>query len=357
VNSFARLPSSERRDIIAEAATDMGVDFTILEKDFWVCWTLQSLFALSPRHPPMVFKGGTSLSKAYGLIQRFSEDIDVVTAVDFYLSRGIADPEKAQSRTQQLERMESLDRACAHYIADDLQNVLREQFADHLRTREGWALSVDPDDQHQHTLLFRYPPSAPEIEHTYIRGQVKIELGWRSVTEPAEARAFKPYVADRFPDLMDHPNAICTVLSPARTFWEKVTALHAASFRNNVPHFFSRHYSDVASMFQAEIGKTASRDFTMLREVREFKQRYYPAARARYDLAVPGTLAIVPTEAKTRALASDYRDMRVMFFRGPPRFNDVMDQLRALEEQINAHGAAPSERVVVLKSHNRVPVY
>lgn len=336
MDDFARLPSLERRDIIAEVATDMGIDFTIIEKDFWVCWTLQSLFSLPPEHAPMIFKGGTSLSKAYGLIQRFSEDIDVVTAVGFYLSHGIADPEKAQSKSQQFERMESLDAACARYIADDLMNTLRGRFTDHLGAREGWELSVDPDDRYQHTLLFRYPASAPDIEHTYIRGRVKIELGWRSVTEPADVRTFKPYVVDRFPDLMEHPSATCTVLSPARTFWEKVTALHAESFRDTVPHFFSRHYSDVASMFQADIGKTASGDLAMLGDVRRFKERYYPAAWARYDLAVPGTLVIVPSGTRIRALASDYRDMRMMFFSEPPPFEQVMKQLRALQEQINA---------------------
>jgi len=75
-----------------EVAGKMGVDVTIIEKDFWVCWVLKSLFSLPFGHPLMVFKGGTSLSKAYGLIDRFSEDIDIVTVVDFYLSRGFADP-------------------------------------------------------------------------------------------------------------------------------------------------------------------------------------------------------------------------------------------------------------------------
>lgn len=75
MNSFARLPVSERRDIIQERARQMDVDFSIVEKDFWVCWTLKSLFALPPGNAAMTFKGGTSLSKAYNLIMRFSEDI------------------------------------------------------------------------------------------------------------------------------------------------------------------------------------------------------------------------------------------------------------------------------------------
>ncbi len=336
MDDFAKLAAPDRRDIIAEAAIGMGVDFTIVEKDFWVCWTLLSLFLLSPEHAPMVFKGGTSLSKAYGLIQRFSEDIDVVTDVNFFLHRGIADPATAPSRTQRLERMKGLDGACAGYIAEELMPSLRQAFAERLGADNGWDLSLAFDDRYAHTLLFRYPTSAPDITHSYIRERVKIELGWPSTTTPGEMRTFKPYVAERFPGLMQNPDVTCTVLSAARTFWEKVTALHAESFRDEVPHFFSRHYSDVAEIFRTDLGRSASRDLAMLEAVKEFKQRYYPATRAHYDLAVPGSLAIIPSETKMQALAADYRDMRMMFFREPPAFELVIGQLRALQQQINA---------------------
>jgi Nucleotidyl transferase AbiEii toxin, Type IV TA system len=137
LDDFAKLTRSERRDIIAEVATRRRVDFTIIEKDFWVCWTLRSLFLLPTGHATMVFKGGTSLSKAYGLIDRFSEDIDVVTDVNFYLAKGLHDPDKAPSKTQRLERMSALDSACAEYIGGSLMNELRRQFAARLGSSEG----------------------------------------------------------------------------------------------------------------------------------------------------------------------------------------------------------------------------
>ncbi len=333
MDTFARLSPGERREIIAEAAIRMGVDFTIVEKDFWVCWTLRSLFSLSAQHAPMVFKGGTSLSKAYGLIQRFSEDIDVVTAVDFYLDRGLLDPESAPNRTQQLARMTTLDSACATYVGGELADALRASFAERLGTDVAWQLLVDPNDQH--SLLFHYPTSAPKIKHSYIREHVKIELGWRSATGPVEARTFKSYVADRFPHLMTDPEVTCTVLLPGRTFWEKVTALHAESFRDNVPHFHSRHYSDVVAMLQTPTGDLASHDLTMLESVRKYKERYYASARARYDLAVPGSLSIVPSQEKRRILTADYHDMRMMFFREPPSFESIVEQLSILQERIN----------------------
>jgi hypothetical protein len=336
VDDFARLTPSERREIIAEAAIGLRREFTIVEKDFWVCWTLRSLFSLPSGHPAMIFKGGTSLSKAYELIQRFSEDIDVVTDVDFFLAHGVADPATAPSKAQQLERMDALDVVCADYIAGNLAAELQRLFFERLGTDAGWDLVVDSDDRYAHTLLFRYPVSAPDIEHPYIRGNVKIELGWRSATKPAEARIFKPYIADHFPQLMENPDVHCTVLSPERTFWEKVTALHAESFRDEVPHFFSRHYSDVAAMFQTERGKAASRDLEMLADVRKYKQRYYSAAWARYDLAISRSLKIIPSDAKLRTLASDYRNMRMMFFREPPKFEELIARLHVLQQQINS---------------------
>ncbi len=336
MDEFARLTVSERREIVAEAAIGMKREFTVVERDFWVCWTLRSLFSLPSEHAAMVFKGGTSLSKAFGLIQRFSEDIDVVTDVDFYFAGGVADPEAAPSRTQQLQRMAALDVACATYIGGKLMTELRQQFAGRLGTNAGWDLFVDPDDRYAHTLLFQYPVSAPDTEHPYIRGLVKIELGWRSTTKPIEARTVKPYIADHFPQLMESADARCTALSSARTFWEKVTAIDAESFREEVPYFVSCHYSDVAAMFQTGRGRAAFRDLSMLDDVRKFKQRYYPAARARYDLAVPGSLALVPSRAKLRALASDYREIRMMFFKEPPTFEQVMEHLFTLQQQVNA---------------------
>jgi len=136
--------------------------------------------------------------------------------------------------------------------------------------------------------------------------------------------------------LLEEPQIAASVLVPDRTFWEKVTALHAESFRAKPKQFFSRHYSDVASMLRTRIGQDASRDLAMLEDVRVFKDVYYYVARARYDLAKPGTLVVVPDEDRTRELAIDYRNMRQMFLSDPPPFSQVVEQLRAFEEQVNA---------------------
>ena len=334
MDRFARFSAQERREIIQERASQMRVDFTIVEKDFWVCWTLKSLFALPSGNPAMTFKGGTSLSKAYGLIDRFSEDIDVVTDPYFFIARGLSDPEELDiSNTQREKRMEQLDAVCAAYIGEQLLSTLRSQFAARLGISEGWTLIIDPTDPN--TLLFRYPKSDPEITYAYLRDTVKIELGWRARTAPSELKTIAPYLAE-IPMLLEEPQVAGSVLVPDRTFWEKVTALHAESFRVKPKQFFSRHYSDVAAMLRTRIGQNASRDLAMLEDVRIFKDVYYYTASAHYDLAKPGTLVVVPDEDRTRELAIDYRNMRQMFLSDPPPFAQVVEQLRDFEEQVNA---------------------
>jgi hypothetical protein len=335
VDGFANLPADGRRDIFNEVAVRLGgVDFTIAEKDFWVCWTLGILFELGDDHPNMVFKGGTSLSKAYALIERFSEDIDIVTDVDYFLRRGTDDPEDLVSGSERQRRIARLDDECTEYVAGILYPALHEIFSNRLGST-GWELSIDPQEPQGHTLLFRYPWSDPSREHEYLRGRVKIELGWRSATTPAEERVVTPYAATHFPDLFVNPSIRCHVLTADRTFWEKVTALHAESFRDEVPRFFSRHYSDVAVLSRTDLGVASISDVAMLETVRRYKQRYYPSGWARYDLASSGTLRLLPSAAKSRVLASHYRAMRSMFFTEPAPFSEVLDQLGKIEKSIN----------------------
>jgi hypothetical protein len=282
----------------------------------------------------MTFKGGTSLSKAYGLIDRFSEDIDIVTDPHFFIGKGLSDPEEPGiSNAQREKRMEQLDAGCAAYIGEQLQSTLRSQFAGRLGSNAGWTLILDSTDPN--TLLFQYPKSDPGMTYSYLRDTVKIELGWRARTAPSELKVIAPYLAE-MPMLLEEPQIAAIVLVPDRTFWEKVTALHAESFRAKPKQFFSRHYSDVAAMLRSRIGQDASRDLAMLENVRAFKDVYYHATWARYDLAKPGSLVVIPNAEKLHELASDYRSMQQMFLSDPPSFDWVIERLRTFESEVNA---------------------
>lgn len=210
--------------------------------------------------------------------------------------------------------------------------MLRSQFAARVNSSEAW--SITPDLADPSTLIFHYPKSGSGKAYEYLRDTVKIELGWRAKAAPSELRAISPYLAE-IPMLLDETQVIANVLAPERTFWEKVTALHAESFREEPKRFLSRHYSDVAAMLRTQIGQDAARDLAMLEDVRAFKDIYYRAKWARYDLAKPGSLVVVPNEERQRELAIDYRNMRQMFLHDPPAFDAIIAELLAFERAVN----------------------
>jgi hypothetical protein len=171
MDKLARLPVEDRRDIFNEAAARLGIRPVIVEKDFWVCVALKFLFQKSRFGKSLVFKGGTSLSKAHGLIERFSEDIDLV--LDWNLigfGDGLRDPmQEFTSKGKQDQFNKEINRLAADYIArtlcPELEDLLRQE-------NVGLAAAVDPDDPH--TVNIRYPAAFAE---TYIRPEVRLEIG------------------------------------------------------------------------------------------------------------------------------------------------------------------------------------
>ena len=187
MDGFAQLPVQEQEEIFNETAGRMSVDVLIVEKDFWVCWTLQTLFALPADQSPMVFKGGTSLSKGYNLIDRFSEDIDVVTVAEFFIAHDSHRKLPKQSKSR--ARMDALDVACSRYIVG-LKTEPRNSSIDASNKHRGIFRRQRP----QPFVAFTYPQNSKSTE--YIAPRVKIELGWRSEDHPTESRTIRPYVAD-----------------------------------------------------------------------------------------------------------------------------------------------------------------
>jgi hypothetical protein len=130
------------------------------------------------------------------------------------------------------------------------------------------------------------------------------------------------------------------VIEAKRTFWEKATILHHEAHRpadSPLPVRYSRHYHDLARMATSPVKEAALADAHLLADVVAFKQRFYPRNWARYDLAVPGTLRLVPGERTLKALETDYRGMASMIFGSTPGFADIVAQLRALEDEINGN--------------------
>lgn len=345
MDKVARLDGSERSALLGETGAARGVANTIIEKDFWVCWTLKRLFELQNEDAPaLIFKGGTSLSKAFGAIRRFSEDIDLSFDRADLGYIGDRDPEKEGiSRKQADKLIDDLVRDVEKHIAEKLMPALRAAIAEHLGepTNGEWSLEIDESDPQ--AVNFHYPTALPKEEYegmAYITPRVKLEFGARGDPWPTEEKAIHPYAADDFPDFFEDPDCTVTVLSARRTFWEKATALHAEAHRpkdSPTPQYFSRHYYDIAMLLDTEDGKAAATDFELLGRVAKHKAVFFRSAWARYDTARPGTLQLMPSEARLKDLRVDYRDMAPMMFDDKPlAFDAIFARIQELQDAINA---------------------
>jgi len=331
MDKVARLPAEERRDVFGEAAAALGIRPTIIEKDFWVCVALKLLFQESRFGKSLVLKGGTSFSKVHGLIERFSEDIDLVldwTLIGF--GSGLKDPmQNFASKGKQDQFNKEINRLAAAYIAD----TLCPELDDLLRQEEiGLTASIDSSDPH--TVNIRYPAAFTEA---YIRPEVRLEIGPLASWVPSASNVIRPYVFGVLPKILENPGCEAVAITAERTFWEKATILHQEAHRTTqIPQRYSRHYYDLYKLAVSRIRVSALADPKLLQDVVTFKQRFYPSAWARYDLAVPSALKLLPATASAiRDLERDYEDMQVMLFGEPPKFQDILDELKNLEDEIN----------------------
>jgi nucleotidyltransferase AbiEii toxin of type IV toxin-antitoxin system len=335
MDTFAKLKTADRQPYFEETANRRNSTTTAIEKDFWVCWTLQHLFALK-NIPELRFKGGTSLSKVFRLINRFSEDIDISinrAALGFF---GDRDPANiAHSGTKRRALNEELRIAITKEIQSNVFPKLHAVFVAKLG-KHGWDLSLSKEDNEEMTLVFQYP-AAFKYE-SYLRPQIKIEFG-RGDQQPSQHSPVIPTVAEEFPEVFPEGPATIAVLDSQRTFWEKVTLLHAENHRPDATTLksrMSRHWSDVAVMSTADQFTDAKLSTLMLQAVIGFKQTFFPMAWAHYETARPGTILILPNERLAKVLREDYSHMREMFPADPLPFDELLRKLQYLQTRLNS---------------------
>lgn len=139
-----------------------------------------------------------------------------------------------------------------------------------------------------------------------------------------------------YPHILGDDEIRVKVTTVERTFWEKVTIAHQIAYSGKtIPGRYARHYYDIAMLSRKGFAEAALRDFPLLRSVVEFKERFYPSRAARYDLASPGTIRILPETDRLTDLARDYRNMETMFYDAPPEWPSIVEELRELERTIN----------------------
>lgn len=264
---FLLLSAEERRDILQTLGARRGQSPAVLEKDVWVCWALGTLFRV-PRVFPMAFKGGTSLSKVYKAIDRFSEDIDVT--IDYKSLMPRADPfEEGISGS----RLSKLTKSLRGLVCKHTHEVVLPAFQAAIRNEFGSAAYEVTLSDDGEKLYVGYQPI---FQTAYITDQVLVEFGGRNAITPSRPVTIHSYIAEDVPDL-EFPSAAVTVLAAERTFWEKVTLLHYECNVGEIEKVArkSRHWYDVYHLAKLEIGSMALKDIALLKDVVKYQDRIF----------------------------------------------------------------------------------
>ena len=329
MDRVANLSDRERRELFDATADKQGMNPAVIEKDFCVSWILKRLFSDPELKSRLIFKGETSLSKVYNLIERFSEDIDLV--LDWQLlgyGEGRDDPYRDfQSNTKRDRFNKEVNRKAAEYIAGALLSDIDGAFSGCPEIRA----AVDTGDPH--SVNVRYPSAIPD---DYLRPELRLEIGPLASWTPSSEHRIRPYAAEAFPEVFDSPETTVVVIDAERTFWEKAAILHQEAHRTSVtPSRYARHYYDLYKLANGRVLDRTIRDADLCQSVVEFKQRFYPCTWARYDDAKPGSFRLIPERARIRTLERDYCEMRLMIFGAIPSFDDILKTLGELETRIN----------------------
>lgn len=329
---FLDLSTEDRADILNDIARQAGPGKTaqILEKDIWLCWALGALFSM-PNKLPMAFKGGTSLSKVFGLIDCFSEDIDITIDCKALSNEDPFSPDISKSKLKKLSIQ--LKSNVTEHIKDTILPYLEEKLAQ--TNDNNCKIELDDDGE---TVYLRYS-SAISNMHEYLSESIKLEFGGRNLTVPNNTHTVSPY-AHKYRNDLEFQRANVTVLSPERTFWEKATLIHVECNRTGLkadPDRISRHWYDIIQISQDEIGSNAIKNLTLLNEFVNLKKIFFNSGYANYDNCINGDIRLLPNNNLLSHLHADFNKMldANMFYGEKPIFDDIMRKIKQLEETIN----------------------
>tara|TARA_A100001391_G_scaffold195481_1_gene172864 strand:- start:1551 stop:2570 length:1020 start_codon:yes stop_codon:yes gene_type:complete len=338
MDKVACLSPTDRSDLFRAVADQKGVTVQIIEKDFWVCWVLRQLAGLDSLPADIFFKGGTSLSKVFHVIERMSEDIDLVIDRKALGFTGDRDPMQEGISGKQRERLiDALKAEAVSFVDGPLFDYLNKRFTEILGESDEWSIRADVENPDNANIYFSYPTNEEPSE--YLRTEVLLELGARGDTWPTVNGTVRPYAAELFPDQFEYPDAPVQAISAQRTFWEKVTLLHSLVHLGEekmIKAKPARHLYDIYQLGNNELGREAVLDIDLLASVIEHKKVFYKRTASKYELAVPGTLRILPSKELAEVLRPEYEQMtEIMIFGDSPDFDVVVDELLNIEYQIN----------------------
>jgi hypothetical protein len=336
MNNFIKLNNDEKNEYFNKAASIIKLPVHLIEKDFWVSWTLNKLFSIEPIKDFIIFKGGTTLSKVYKVIKRFSEDIDISIEKSFLGFSGITDPNNTKlSNKKRINLIKELSGECSKFVSTQFINLLREEFNKELSGV--WDIKLDLEDKDKQTVLFYYPRST-KLTNSYVSSFVRIEMGAKSDHWPVIKSCISSYLQEAIPSVIYNSDIEIKILEAKRTFWEKATILHMfanAPKDKKIQIRQSRHYYDLYNLINSSIKEDAINELALLDAVILHKNLYYRSVWANYENAKKGSLKLIPSDTVLEFMKQDYSQMQVMFFDKPPAWEEIIAVLQEFESKFN----------------------
>lgn len=292
MKEVAKLQIKDRMELFQATAISMGMQPNVIEKDFWVCFMLDHLFHDCKYKNAFVFKGGTSLSKSYHVIERFSEDIDLILDWRKIMNDEV-NPWEERSKTKQDLFNKQINSEAAKFYKEELIPQLNSEMKEKLGDGE-----------------------------------------WM----PSHETIVTPFAAEKYPDIFSQKDTSVLTIDVERTFWEKLTILHKiANFPEGkpLPARYARHLYDVYNMGNSWVKERAFKRKELLEKDVVFKQKFYYVKGAHYETATLSSIELLPKEAVLNALKEDYQAMRNMIYGNIPEFKDILMFLERLQEEIH----------------------
>ena len=337
IKDLFTLPREEQQAALSHVATQKGLPLIVVEKDLWVTILLHILFGENGSEG-ILFKGGTSLSKGFDLIDRFSEDIDVTYSIDtlkqhygeFENPWNYFEDESDWSNKKLDRELLNIKKIGQKYTDEILLRIVEDEL------NKITNLPFDIVSEGEMTLYIHYPKLLEDSEYgeSYVAPVIKIEAGVRSARVPTITRIIDSF----FEQVLEKIDPIeVEILRPDRTFWEKATILHAENSRNEPSRIekrnhMSRHIYDLVKLFNSEYGTMAMNNLELLADVVKHKSTFYKDNRADYPNATPENIKIVPTPKLNHNFKVDYEDMASSMIVGnPPTYEELLKILKEIQ--------------------------
>lgn len=328
MQNWLKLTDAEKLETYNEIAIQVGLSPYAVEKDWWVTQTLNILFQTEIA-PHLVFKGGTSLSKAWKLIERFSEDIDLALDRNFLGFTGTL------SNTQ----VGKLRKKSFQYISEEFYPILKQKFKENGFENVEIKLAESKDTDQDPLIIEIYYPNVVQYPE-YILPRILVEIGSRSLREPFSIKTFSSLVGEQYPNnpFADKPILIPTV-NPERTFLEKIFLLHEEfqkptnAIRVNR---LSRHLYDIEKLMQSQFVEKALENDLLYKEIVNHRRTITPLRGINYDKHKPTFINPIPPEDILKDWKKDYQTMQnEMIYGDSLKFEDLIQKITTLKLKIN----------------------